>query len=176
MRRRLTTVEVDEAQLVFGNNLPYARVRVAEGVLWPNWVARFGSWISRSPPPTTPNAVTLGNTPYFPTVLRTGAEDLDAGFLDDMAWLIHELTHVWQFHKSGPRYILDALRAHSNAGGRIYDYGGRAGLQEAISLGQGLSDFNPEQQGEITRHYYIRFKLSAETGPWEPFIAEVRSF
>ncbi|MGH2523942.1 MAG: hypothetical protein ACRDH2_15660, partial [Anaerolineales bacterium] len=58
-RRLLTPCEIAETHLVFGDGLNYSRVHVYENTQFPNLIARIG----RSP---LPNAVTLGNTSFFP--------------------------------------------------------------------------------------------------------------
>ena len=66
--------------------------------------------------------------------------------------LVHELTHVWQFHHFGLAYIPRALRAyHSEAG---YNYGGHEVLHQVQTKGGQLTDFNYEQQGDIIADYY----------------------
>jgi len=68
------------------------------------------------------------------------------------ALLVHELTHVWQFHHFGLVYIPRALRAyHSDIG---YNYGGYEALRRVQTSGGGLTDFNYEQQGDIIADYY----------------------
>ena len=42
--------------------------------------------------------------------------------LQDMAWLVHEVTHIAQFNKLGIQYVFDALIAQIIGG---YDYGGK---------------------------------------------------
>jgi len=68
------------------------------------------------------------------------------------ALLVHELTHVWQYHHFGLAYIPRALRAyHSGIG---YDYGGQEELRRVRTAGGCLTDFNYEQQGDIIADYY----------------------
>jgi hypothetical protein len=173
-RRPLTPTEVAEAQSVFQNSLETRRVHVVEGAAWTNWIARFAAWLKREPPPRLANAVGLANQVFFPHVLRTSAEDLAAGYFVDMAWLIHELTHAWQFQHTGLSYIPRALVLHLTKGKELYDYGGADGLRKALKTGVGWEDFNPEQQGDIARHYYIEQKRGRDTSAWDPYIGEMR--
>jgi hypothetical protein len=48
-------------------------------------------------------------------------------------------------------------------------------LRAAIARHASLSDFNPEQQADVARDYYLRRKVNASTAAWEPFIAELRA-
>jgi hypothetical protein len=147
---------------------------VVEGAAWTNWLARFAAWLKREPPPRLANAVGLANRVFFPQAIRTRPEDLAAGYLVDMAWLIHELTHAWQFQHSGLAYVFRALVLHLRYGKELYDYGGADGLRKSKRVGKKWRDFNPEQQGDIARHYYIEKKRGRDTGPWEPFLEELR--
>jgi type VI secretion system secreted protein VgrG len=173
-RRRLRSGEIREAQEIFASDLPYALVWVHEHARWPIWLAVLGSALRRRPPPAGGNAVTLGRSVYFPRPLRTEAADFEARLFDDMAWLIHELTHVWQYGHRGYRYALDAVRGQLQLGSAVYDYGGAKGLAHAAARHASLSDFNPEQQGDMVRDYYLRRKVGATTVAWEPFMEELR--
>ena len=173
-RRSLNPHESVEAQLVFESSLALERISIVEEAAWPNWVGRIGSLISRSEAPAN-NAVTLGNSLYFPVKLRTDNTADPAGSLNDMAWLIHELTHAWQYQRFKLVYLPQTLWAHIRNGSEVYYYGYEQGLEEALAGGKTLEDFNREQQGEITRHYYYRLKQGQDVSAWEPFIAELRA-
>jgi hypothetical protein len=179
-RRRLTPVEIAEAQLVFGDGLDYDRAFVFEGATWTDFVDNIGAAIQkRKRDPNTHNAITLGNTSYFPIPIRTGAEVLAQGDYGHMTWLIHELTHQWQYQHLGWRYLSQALHVQLTEGRRSYDYqrdfpSREEALKEAARLGRKFVAFNPEQQGDITRDYYYNFKLKRDCSPWEPFLEEVR--
>ncbi len=168
-RRGLTDWEADEARLVFSTSLDITRVVVHEGVTWPNWLAAINAKLHRTPPPSH-NAVTLGNHIYFPVVLATDTSpDVDQA-TRQMAWLVHELTHCWQFQKVGIRSFFAALVAQIRLGSQAYAYGWEYGLEQALAKGETLSAFNPEQQGEITRHYYYRLKQGLDISAWRPWI------
>jgi hypothetical protein len=173
--RRLTEFEVEQARLVFAENLDYARVRVVEQAGWTNSLARFAAWIKREPPPQMANAVGLGRHVFFPQRLRTSPEDVAEGYLVDIAWLMHELTHAWQFQHSGWAYVPAALRIHLTIGLRGYDYGGADGLRKASAGGKALKDFNPEQQGDIARHFYVELKRRRDTSAWDPFVRQLQA-
>lgn len=173
-RRRLSPLEIREAGEVFGPALPYGEIWVHEHARWPTWLARFAALLTRRPPPTAGNAVTLGRSLYFPYPLRTEATHFEERIFGDMAWLIHELTHVWQYVHHGYGYVIQAARKNLSLGAKAYDYGGENGLRRAAARNGSFADFNPEQQGDITRDYYLRRKLGLSTEAWEPFLAEVR--
>lgn len=63
--------------------------------------------------------------------------------------VVHELTHVAQYHKVGAVYMVEAL--HAQFVGEGYPYGD---LSKAIKNGKRFSDFNREQQATICEDYY----------------------
>jgi hypothetical protein len=173
-KRSLTAFEIDEARLVFSGSLNLGHIHVHEKARWPDWIAALGARFHNDPPPSH-NAVTLGNHIYFPVTILTSPSN-DAGqSLSQMAWLIHELTHCWQYQQRGIAYFFDALRAQVRLGSQAYAYGWRAGLERALAEGKRFHDFNPEQQGEITRHYYYRLKQGFEVDAWLPWILTLQA-
>jgi hypothetical protein len=89
----------------------------------------------------------------------------------NVAILLHELVHVFQYERAGSRYFAEALLAQHEAG---YDYGGAEALQEARAYGKHLRDFNREQQAQIVQDYFVRQCRGWDTQAFEPFIAELR--
>jgi hypothetical protein len=173
-RRRLTDFERGEAEKVFGDSIGYDKLRIVEGAPWTNAIAKIGAKINREPTPQWDNAVTLGNTSYFPRNLKGGPPPAGTNSILDLAWMIHELTHVWQYQHTGVVYLWRALRADLTLGIGAYDYGGEQGLRDARASGRRLADFNPEQQGDIARHYYTRLRNGQDTAAWEPYVQELR--
>lgn len=173
-KRALTQFETAEASLVFGHSLDASAVVLHENISWPDRVAALGAGLHGDPPPSH-NAITLGNHIYFPIELETEATEHPERALRDMAWLIHELTHCWQFQHEGIMYFFKALWAQLRLGTGAYAYGWTSGLEQAILDGKRFSDFNPEQQGEITRHFYYRLKHNLDTGPWLPWIQVIQA-
>ena len=179
-RRPLAPHEIDEARLVFGSGLDYTRAHVFEGATWTDFIDKFGAVIQkRQRGPDDHNAITLGDTSYFPIPIRTGADVVAKGDLGHMTWLIHELTHQWQYQHLGWRYLTDALHIQLREGQRGYDYkrqhpSREDALKEAKKLGQKFANFNPEQQGDIARDYYMFLKQKRDCTPWEPFIEDLR--
>ena len=174
MSRRLSQIEIDEARLVFGTSLDTSRIIVYEAAHWPDWIARAAARIAGRPAPTH-NAVTLGNRMYFPLMLQTNVEHDEAFSLQDMAWVIHELTHAWQYQQQGWRSFWEAFKVQIRLGPHAYDYGWEQGLNSARMRGESLFDFNPEQQGDIARHFYYRLKQGLSTQAWDPFVLFFRT-
>ncbi len=179
-RRSLYPHELAEAQLVFGSGLDYDRVHVFEGAAWTDFVDKVGAAMQkRKRGPDDHNAITIGDTSYFPIKIRTGVDVLAKGDLSHMTWLIHELTHQWQYQHLGWRYFSAALHVQITEGRLSYDYkrdhpSRQDALKAAQKLGRKFVEFNPEQQGDIARDYYVFLKQNADCTPWEPFIDEVR--
>lgn len=144
--RGLTPEETAIARSVFGNALDTSRIRLTDD----------------SPAP--PNAVAFPNHIRFPRgVLNEPAN------LEYRAWLVHELTHVWQYQRGRtvPQLALDALAGD-------YDYGGVQGLRDAHAQGKRFGDFNHEEQGDILRHYYRDRERGDDISAYEPFVNQVR--
>jgi hypothetical protein len=173
--RSLYAWEVQEARHVFGTQLAYENVRVHECASWPDTIDRVGRIFKGMPAPISPNAVTLGNHCYFPVrLLQTSVPaSHPEHFL--LSWLIHELTHAWQYQHRGWIYLLSALKAQFTVGAQAYDFGGEAGLLSAIQNGVRFIDFNPEQQGDICRTYYERLARGIDVTAWQPFIHEIQN-
>jgi hypothetical protein len=127
--RGLNKEEKQEAQKVFGNSLNYNAVSVSDS----SELMQIGGY-----------ARTPGNTVYFPTG-TLGRKD-PAYY----AFLVHELTHTWQSQHGVS--VLTKIRyslSQSN-----YDFGGDAGIQQAIKDGKCFNDFNTEAQASIMERYY----------------------
>lgn len=144
--RLLTNYEKNEARLVFGSSLDFHQVTLAEDP-----VLSVGGY-----------ARTLPRTIYFPPG--------SFGSSNFMPWLIHELTHSWQYQHGVSIFttIYHALKAD-------YDYGGEAGLITAQGEGRHFRDFTTEEQGDILKDYYVRLKNGQDTSAWLPFVTEVQN-
>jgi hypothetical protein len=145
-RRPLTPSERGESLSVFGDSLDLDQIRLEEDP-----IMSMGGFAR-----TTPSTVN------FPV----GA----FGSSDFMPWLIHELTHSWQYQHgvSLATTLVHALRA-------VYDYGGEAGLRAALASGRTFRQFNTEQQADIVKDYYVRRGAGLDVGAWQPFIDELRT-
>ena len=174
--RGLYAWEITEAQSVFGGSLAYDRVRIQEGVGWPDYINIVGRKLrgQPAPGPGEHNAITLLYTLSFPLNLP---ESLPApGSPDDYCvdWLIHELTHAWQNQHTGPGYIVRALNAQFKYK-NPYDYGGAVKLKENRLKGDKISSFNPEAQASITQDYYRRKRRNQDVSAFEPFVDDIRN-
>jgi len=144
--RPLTPEERAEAAIVFGPGLDYSSIVIREHrVLGAGGFAR-----------------TLPRSVNFPPGTFTRG--------DFTGWLIHELTHAWQYqHGIGlARTATTAVLCWARL--RSYAYGGEPGLARRRSL----HDFNTEQQADIARDYYRAVKAGRPTAAYEPFVAELR--
>lgn len=172
--RSLYAWEIQEARLVFGNQLQYDRVRVHEFTTWPNTLNRLGTRLKRMQYVEAPNAITLGNHCIFPIKLLDQLVSVDHPEYYKFPWLIHELTHIWQYQQLGWGYLFMSLEAQFRFKAEAYIFGGEQGLLNGIQRGARLADFNLEQQGEITRTYYQRLKQGQDVSAWMPFIEEIQ--
>lgn len=173
-KRSLYGWEIQEAYQVFGQGLNYARVQIHEGAGWPDRVYRLGARLQRMEiDPQVHNAITIGNHVYFPVNLPGSLQNPGDPEFYKLTWLIHELTHVWQYQHMGWVYLLKALNVQIRQGAGAYHFGGEDGLRLRGSLAR-LRDFNLEQQGDIARSYYERLRLGEDTGAWKHYIAEMR--
>lgn len=150
--RSMTEWEIREAQRVFGNSINYAKVTIAEGSI----SAKIGS--------AGGYARTVGNTIYFPP-----------GGSRNMAFIIHELTHVWQYQTTGWTYAPKAIWAQMTEGYNYVEKGKtpEQSLMDASVAGKTLYDYNKEQQGDILRDYYRRLQQGKNTSAWQPFVNDI---
>jgi hypothetical protein len=179
-RRPLSESELQEARLVFGAGFNYTQAYVFEDARWTDWVDGVGAALQkRKRGPDEHNAITLGNTSYFPIKIRTTPDVIAARDLRDIGWLMHELTHQWQYQRLGWKYLTSALGVQLSLGRASYDYkkgfpSREDALREARKVGRKLKDFNLEQQGDLARDFYFAIKLGGDPSPWQPFIEELR--
>jgi Domain of unknown function (DUF4157) len=149
-RRGLTSTEQAEATKVFGTSLDMSQVKIAESS-----VMAVGGF-----------ARTPRDTIYFPPGTSRMA------FSDFMPWLIHELTHVWQYQHgiSVAEKLWWALHGRS-----AYDYGGEAGLRTAALANKRFLDFNTEQQASIAEDFYKAQRDGRDTSAYQPYIAQLQA-
>lgn len=176
LTRPLYTWEIQEARRVFGNQLHYERIRIHECAAWLQRVVRMGATLQRIPYTGEPTAITLGYHLYFPERMPAAPVALGHPEHSKICWLIHELTHTWQYQRLGWQYLFLALKAQFTLGAAAYDFGGKAGLILCSLRGGRLGDFNLEQQGDIARSYYETLVRGGEVTAWQPFIAEIQQF
>jgi len=131
--RPLTDLELEEAQRVFKDSIPYDLIRIHEN----SPLAHIGARRIRA----LDLGICICYTIHFTRTIQT------KGGNNDMAWLIHEMVHVSQMEYVGTQYMTEALYAQATTG---YDYGGPKGIEN-----KSFSDFNREQQGCIPADYYL---------------------
>jgi len=90
----------------------------------------------------------------------------------NLAIVVHELTHVYQYERVGSQYLGQAIHAQATIG---YGYGGAAGLRADRLAGKHYRDYNREQQAQIAQDYYVLLHRGGATMEYNPFIAELRA-
>jgi hypothetical protein len=139
-----------------------------EATMLPNRIDDFGRWLGRraARPPHHHNAICLGNHCLFPIQLTLDTDTRNIAATYQLGWLVHELTHVWQYQHIGWRYLWQAIRVQLQLGAQAYDYGGAAGLQRQRDAGWRLQHFNVEQQAAIVQHYAERQLRGLPNAAW----------
>jgi hypothetical protein len=169
--RALRAEELAEVEKVFSTGLDVTRVRIHENASLPDWVGRIGAKLRGLPPPEH-NAITLGNTCYFPVTLTTN-DPANPLWLRDMGWLMHELTHAWQYQHDGIRYLYEAVFKSPT-----YQYAPTGQSQDDAlkgfsKAGRVFRDFNREQQGDIVRDYYFFLEQNRDVSAWDTYLNEL---
>jgi hypothetical protein len=144
--RPLTAYEQREATKVFWGSLRMDVIEISEGgpLTWGGYAR------------TTPDHVRFPNGSFG-----------ESGFIP---WLIHELTHVWQYQHGAPlgNVIVSAFRGN-------YDYGGEPALRKRYADGDDFGDFGFEQQGDILQNYYEALVAGRDTSAFDPYLVQVRA-
>ena len=169
--RPLRAEELAEVEKVFSTGLDVTLVRVNEDNSLPDWIGRMGAKLRGTAPPEH-NAITLGNTCYFPVTLTTN-DPANSMWLRDMGWLMHELTHAWQYQHDGIIYLFQAMFKSPT-----YKYAPDGESQDDAlkgfsKAGKVFRDFNREQQGDIVRDYYFFLKQSRDVTAWDAYLTEL---
>ena len=151
--RRLHPAEICQAERVFGPLFPFEDVRVYENSPFASFLVSLSNRVHLSQEKGL--GVTVFNTIHF----SIDFEPHNA----DMPWLIHELTHVWQYRNHGPRYLVEALQAQAKLGHAAYD------IQEGLSKNWPWERFNPEQQADLARAFYKALAQNKNTDPFQPY-------
>ncbi|HFE65641.1 MAG TPA: DUF4157 domain-containing protein [Chloroflexi bacterium] len=152
----LTAAEKEMMQAILGENaLRWQDVRVAEGGLY-DWLFRHNGNL----------AFTTWYTINFPRYGRHTRQNLPI--------VVHELTHVYQYHTIGTRYMTEAIYMLVTTKRDCYQYGGPNGLRQAAADGRTLPQFNREQQAQIIQDYYTRQTAGLDTAPYHPFLEQMR--
>lgn len=150
--RGLKEIELIEIEKIFAHSLDCKKIKIREG----SFLAKLG-------------ARSIGKKHLAFVLFRTinFSRKIDQENADDMAWLIHELTHVIQFEYIGIQYIVEALRAQKIEG---YDYQGEQGLRSIRSI----CELNLEQQADVARDFYKRIISGKNVDLYWPFIEDLR--
>jgi hypothetical protein len=119
--RRLNQVEMAAVRRVYGDSIALNNVRVVVG---------FAGLLSLDSA-----AITFGNTVYF--------KDRDP--TTNLALLIHEMCHVWQYQHMGSRYTSDALSAQILHRGNT-EYAWETEVTAGVTS---WNDLNREAQAEL---------------------------
>ncbi|MCF7522154.1 type IV secretion protein Rhs [Neisseria sp. ZJ106] len=157
--RYLTPSEIACAKKVFSDGLDYRKIRIYRGI--PGL-------------PHSRNAVSPNGHIYFPR--NHFPPDFACADVAYQMWLIHELTHVWQYQKGFRTWwaglLLMAVGGYFRS--RAYRY---PPLSEITCF----SDLNMEQQADFLAHYYAaRYlpanrhtpQLAAYRNILQPFLAD----
>ena len=127
--RPLEAAEIAVARPIFGRSLDYARVR-----LIPTSVLEYR---------------TVGNNIRVPLDFTMGDSEM-------AQYLVHELTHVWQYQHTGTSYLsaslADQIAGSISAGGRGGAY------QYRLSADSSFFDFRVEQQAEIVENTFAMLR------------------
>ena len=170
--RVLRAAELTEVEKVFASGLDVTRVHIRENNPLPDWIGQIGAKLRHLPPPEH-NAITLGNTCYFPVTLVTDQPD-HPNWLRDICWLMHELTHAWQYQHDGFIYLYQAIFKSPT-----YKYAPEGesqsdALQGFSKAGRVFRSFNREQQGDIVRDYFFFLRQNVDVSAWVPYLKELR--
>ena len=130
--RPLTPAETKLARSVFGSGLRYERIRLHGGAWW-----LLTRNIASAP---------FGHV-YFPA--NRFCPDFAKRPLIERAWLVHELTHVWQHQNGFPVWLGGSLQAL-----RLGYLKNRAYRLPMLDTVPHLNRLNMEQQAEIFALYY----------------------
>lgn len=118
---------ISDAAGYFGDSIDFGRVRIEHGP-----TVSSASWVAH-------NKVNISTAV------------LDAfGGCPDATHYVHELGHVWEHQHGMSQLLRGALDQIEHAlVGDVYDFGGHAGVRQALRNGTGFDDFNLEQIAEI---------------------------
>jgi hypothetical protein len=152
--RSLTEFEIRQAKIVFKNALNYSKVTIEDGSPSAR-IMSLGGY-----------ARTVGNTIYFPV-----------GKSRDMPFMIHELTHVWQYQKKGIVSTIKCLWAQATTGYKYMPKGTKNPDQYMLrqrGRGKTLYSYNYEQQGDILEDYYRRRRKGLPVIGYRLFAKDVK--
>jgi hypothetical protein len=155
----LTAVERTAVQPIFGpHNLRYQDVRVAQGGIL-NLIFRYNGGL----------AFATWHTIHLPC-----GERGDGNGRQNLSLLVHELTHVFQYHHIGSRYLGEAIYFLITTRRDCYQYGGAVGLQSCWLQGKTFRQFNREQQAQIIQDYFAKLQKQQDVSAYLPYISQLQ--
>jgi RHS repeat-associated protein len=125
--RALTAGEISFLRPIYGDKVDYSAIDIKKGGI-PTW----GGY-----------AAVMKNNIYFPS--KEYSEDFSLGEIDDRAWLVHEVAHVWQYQNIPDYHWRKALAEQSLDD--TYGY--------CLDSSKTLRNYRWEQQATIIEDYYV---------------------
>jgi len=138
--RSLTTGEIALARQVFGNAINYDAVKIHDGSYMPFQPSQSGM---------TPN-----NDIYMRDCFQP---DYSQGNVDDQAFLIHEMTHVWQYQNKILNPVVEAVKLNLK-----FKFNYSAAYAFQLDEKKELTNYNMEQQASIVAEYFQRKAYGAD--------------
>jgi hypothetical protein len=158
----LTGAELTAVQPLFGpDNLRYQDVRLAEGGIL-NLIFRYNGGL----------AFATWYTIHLPLKGRVGETAVSQR--QNLPLLVHELTHVFQYHHVGSRYLGEAIYYLVTTNRSCYQYGGSAGLRTYWQQGHTFRQFNREQQAQIIQDYFTQAQKNQDLSAYAPYLVQLR--
>ncbi|WP_416190976.1 type IV secretion protein Rhs [Neisseria sp. CCUG12390] len=136
--RRLTENEIELARRIFSDGIDYMRIKIYRGI----------PYLSNINVAVAPN----GHI-FFPR--KNCPDDFVLAGRSHQIWLIHELTHVWQYQLGFKTWWAGILLMA--AGGYVRR---KAYVYPPLHTITHFSDLNMEQQADLIAHYYAARYLS----------------
>ena len=158
----LTPTEIDMMQSVLGkNSMRYHDIRVAQGGLM-KYVFKYNGNLAFA-------------TWYTINLPQHHGRNLTTPARQNLPIVVHELTHVYQYHHVGSRYMTEAIFVLLKYNRDCYKYGGVDGLAEAVAKKMPIAEFNREQQAQIVQDYFTRQLSKDDVTKFLPFIDQIRA-
>ncbi len=156
----LTAVERSAVRSIFGaENLRYGDVRIAQGGIL-HLIFRYNGG--------------LAFATWYTIYLPVKGQQKERNGRHNLPLLVHELTHVFQYHHVGSRYLGEAIYYLVTTQRNCYQYGGSAGLQSCWQQGKSLAQFNREQQAQIVQDYFAKLQAGEDTAVYLRYIKQLQ--
>lgn len=131
-KRNLSASEIQMARLIFGEQIDYDIVQIANRRILPMFQPKSGGMC-------TANTINITGTAYCDEYTQKLS-----------SFFIHEMTHIWQFQKSpayfGKKYMAELRKHHFNYAANAYKY--------ELVEGKDFHDYGLEQQACIVQDYF----------------------